>query len=83
MSTLTSEEQLSSLQNILFQLQISASKVSDAEFKRDGCTGLMHSIQQCKKLIKMAEQLSVYDQISQYTDSLEDYSNSLGISNIV
>lgn len=83
MNILTSEEQLSSLQDILFQLQISASKVSDAEFKRDGCTGLMNSIQQCKKLIKLAEQLNVYDQISQYTDSLEDYSNSLGISNIV
>lgn len=83
MNILTSEEQLASLQNILFQLQISASKVSDAEFKRDGCTGLMNSIQQCKKLIKMAEQLSIYDQISQYSDMHEGYSDSIGLHNQV
>lgn len=83
MNILTSEEQLSALNNILFQLQISASKVSDDEFKRVGCAGLMTSIQQCKKLIKMAEQLTIYEQISAYSDLHEGYSDSLGVHNIV
>lgn len=80
---MTSEQQLSALKSILFQLQISASKVSDDDFKRVGCTGLMNSIQDCKKLIKLAEQLDIYQQISEYSNSLEDYSGSLGIHNIV
>lgn len=80
---MNTESQLSDLKAILFQLELAASRVTDSQFKQHGCTGLNKSIQSCKKLIKLAEQLSVYDQISQYTDSLEDYSNSLGISNIV
>jgi len=75
--------QLTSLKDILFQLQISASKVSDEEFKRVGCTGLMNSIQNCKKLIKLAEQLTIYEQISMYSDQVCGYSDSLGIHNEV
>lgn len=80
---MTSEQQLSALKGILFQLQLAASRVSDSEFKRVGCTGLMNSIQDCKKLIKMAEQLDIYTQISQYADLNEGYSNSLGLHNEV
>lgn len=83
MISLTSEQQLSYLNNILFQLQISASKVTDEEFRRMGCTGLMTAIQQCKSLLKLSEQLSIYEQISQYSDIHESYSNSMGLHNEV
>lgn len=80
---MTSEEQLSSLKSILFQLQVAASKVTDEEFKRMGCTALMKSIQECKKLVKLSEQLNIYDQISQYADLHEGYSDSLDLHNTV
>lgn len=83
MNILSPEEQLSALKGILFQLELAASRVTDCQFKQYGCTGLNKSIQDCKKLIKMSEQLSIYDQISQYTDMIEGYGDCLGLHNTV
>lgn len=80
---MNAESQLSDLKAILFQLELAASRVTDCQFKQHGCTGLNTSIQSCKKLIKLAEQPSVYDQISQYSDMHEGYGDSIGLHNTV
>ena len=78
---MNAEAQTQALSDILLQLQLSASRVTDVEFKRMGAKDLMSSIQMCKKLIEYSKDLSIYQQIAQYSE--ESYSDSLGISNIV
>lgn len=68
------QDQVQSLQNILLQLQLAASKVSDEEFKKVGVKELMNSIQDCKKLIGYTTSL-------QYIQEITDYSESLGLYN--
>lgn len=80
---ITVEDQTKALENILLELQLSASRVSDADFKKMGAKNLMTAIQDAKKLLDMSKNLSIYDQISQYADMHEGYSDSLGLHNTV
>lgn len=79
---MNSEQQTKALSDILLQLQIASSKVSDADFKKYGTKDLMASIQHCKKLLDLSRELSILEQIAQHTDSLNDYGSSLGIHNM-
>lgn len=79
----TIEHQTQALENILLELQLSASRITDDSFKKIGAKNLMIAIQDTKQLLDMTKNLSIYQEISQYADSLEDYSGSLGIHNIV
>lgn len=78
----TSIEQTKALEEILLQLQLSAARVSDSDFKKVGTKDLMKSIQDCKKLIDLSKELSIYEAIEMHTDSLYDYGTSLGIHNL-
>jgi len=78
----TAQDQTQALSDILLQLQLSASRISDAEFKKLGAKDLMSSIQACKKLIELSKELSIYETIQQHTDSLQDYGSCLGLRNM-
>ena len=79
----TSIDQTKALEGVLLQLQLAASRVSDADFKKLGAKDLMSSIQDCKRLIELSKELSIYQQIQAYADISCGYSDSLGINNIV
>lgn len=78
---MTNEDYVSDLKAILFQLELAASRVTDAEFKQHRCKALTESIQKCKKLIRAADLLNVYEQIQQFQDINQGYSDSLGLHN--
>lgn len=80
---ITVEDQTKALENILMELQLSASRVSDADFKRMGAKNLMTAIQDAKKLLDMSKNLSIYEEINQHLEMHEGYSDSLGLHNTV
>lgn len=80
---MNAESQLSDLKEILLQLELAASRVTDLEFKQHRCRALTSSIQKCKKLIKAAEVLDIYTQIQDYSDLHQGYSDSIGLHNQV
>lgn len=77
---MNTEDYVSDLKAILFQLELASSRVTDAEFKQHRCKALTESIQKCKKLIKVGEVLDIYAQIQEYS---EGYTDSLGLHNTV
>jgi len=79
----SAQQQTVALEQILLQLQLYASKISDTDFKKFGAKDLMTSIQDCKRLIELSKELSIYQEIQAYADVSCGYSDSLGISNIV
>lgn len=83
MKILTAEQQTKALENILMELQLAASRISDSDFKRMGAKNLMIAIQDAKNLLELSRDLSVYEQIAQYSDMNHGYSDSLGLHNQV
>lgn len=81
MKILTAEQQTQALENILMELQLAASRISDEMFKKMGAKNLMIAIQDAKNLLELSRDLSVYEQIAQYSDIDQGYSDSLGIHN--
>lgn len=79
----TAQDQTQALSDILLQLQLASSRITDEHFKKYGNKDLMSSIQNCKKLIELSKQLSLYQEIQAYAEVSCGYSDSLGISNIV
>jgi len=78
----SAQQQTVALEQILLQLQLYASKISDTDFKKFGAKDLMTSIQDCKRLIELSKELSIYETIQQHTDSLQDYGSCLGLRNM-
>lgn len=79
MKIVTAEHQTMALERILHQLQLSASRITDSDFKKYGCQGLTHAIQDAKALIEISRQREESEQMFLWEDSSN---SSLGLHNL-